>query len=363
MAGAPLPMMEYKDFSRKVHTQAGEHGKVVNAQIELTYGCNLHCVHCYTDCYNRPDLIRRELSYEEIAGILDQLAEQGVLWVCFTGGEIFARKDFLAIYTYAKQKGFLITLFTNGTLITERIADYLKEHPPFSIEISCHGATDDTFDAVTQVPGSFRRFKKGVRLLLDRGLPVKFKTKAMTLNKHELEEIRALVEGYGGEFQVSHAIYPRLDGDLGPTAYRLSPEEILALEYPEEDSCSAAAPKEAFSPPPDGRLFRCGCGTISVHVSAWGGLGTCTWSSEPRADLRRQSVAAGIAEVFPRIRKTRYQGDSPCRSCQVFTLCGKKPAIAGAEAGDPEQPVAHFCQVAYGRAEKHGFQGACPVGS
>src|SRR5712691_8746409 len=214
MSNSPLPMVEYRDFSLKVHTESGAHSRVVTAQIELTYGCNLHCVHCYTDCYNHQDLIKREMSYEQVVHILDQLHDVGVLWVCFTGGEIFVRKDFFNIYAYAKEKGFLIILFTNGTLITEAIADYLKEHPPFCIEISCHGATDETFDRITQVRGSFQRFLKGVRLLLERGLPIKLKTKAMTVNQHELDQIKAFVEGLGTQFRLSTVIYPRLNGDL-----------------------------------------------------------------------------------------------------------------------------------------------------
>src|SRR3989442_3004005 len=235
MGCSPIPMIEYKDFSLSVHTQAAEQNKLVNAQIELTYGCNLHCVHCCTDCYNRPDLIKQEMSYQEVIHILDQLYEQGCLWVCFTGGEIFVRKDFLDIYAYAKQKGFLITLFTNGTLITERIADYLKEHPPFSIEISCHAATEETFDQITQVKGSFQRFLKGMRLLVERGLPIKIKTNAMQLNKHELGQIKAFVEGLGTDFRLSSSIYPRLNGDLTPIMHRLSPEDIVELECAESD--------------------------------------------------------------------------------------------------------------------------------
>src|SRR5260370_41771079 len=85
MSNAPVPMIEYKEFNLDVHTRAADTHTVVNAQIELTYGCNLHCVHCYTDCYNRPDLIKQELSYEEVTRILDQLAEGGCLSACFTG--------------------------------------------------------------------------------------------------------------------------------------------------------------------------------------------------------------------------------------------------------------------------------------
>jgi radical SAM protein with 4Fe4S-binding SPASM domain len=358
-------MIEYKDFSLDVHTQAAQSRTVVNAQIELTYGCNLHCVHCYTDCYNRPDLIKQELSYAEVTRILNELHDEGVLWICFTGGEIFMRKDFLEIYAYAKQKGFLITLFTNGTLFTEAIADYLKEHPPFSIEISCHGATDETFDRITQVKGSFQRFLKGIRLLVERGLPIKIKTKAMTVNQHELDQIKAFVEGLGTQFRLSTVIYPRLNGDLTPATYRLSPDEIVALESQAgdcdpEDRCTEA--ESHIGPPADDHLFRCGCGTTAVHINARGQLGTCTWVSEPRADLRQTTVADAIAEVFPQIRGARYQGDTPCRTCHVYSFCDKMPANAAAEAGDQEQPVGHFCRVAYQRAHQMGIPGECPVG-
>ena len=358
-----MSTIEYRDFSARIHAEAAAEHRIVNAQIELTYDCNLHCVHCYTDCYNRPELIRQEMSYELITSILDQLAALGCIWVCFTGGEIFVRHDFREIYAYAKQKGFVITLFSNGTVITEALADYLAKYPPFSIELSCHGGTDETFDRITQVRGSFQRFIRGVRLLLERGLPIKIKSKAMTLNRHELDRLQALVEGFGVTFRASTAIYPRLDGDLAPTAYRLSPDEIVALESSvgdDEVSCGARDDTVAV-PPPDDRLYRCGCGTTSVHINAWGELGACTWTNVARVDLRRMTMDEAVAAVFPRIHAAQYQSQTPCRSCGMYTFCEKMPATAAAETGDPEQPVEHFCRVAFRRAEAMGIQGECPV--
>ena len=348
---------EYKDFSLKLNAQAGTEAKVVKAQVELTYGCNLHCVHCYTDCYNKPELIKKERTTEEIIHTLDELQEQGVLWICFTGGEIFMRKDFFQIYDHAKERGFLITLFTNGTMFTEGIVDHLKKNPPFSIEMSCHGATEETFDRVTQVPGSFKRFLKGVALLRSRGLPFKIKTNGMTSNKHELPKIKQLVESLGTAFRLSNKIYPRLNGDTTPCEYRLTPDEIVELEFSkrdldEDDQACEMEKRQDLVPPPDDRLFRCGCGTTAVHINAWGKLGTCTWVDEPRADLGEKSVAEGIAEVFPKVRGARYETDTPCRSCRVYTLCNKMPSIARVENGDREQPVEHFCQTAFKRAER-----------
>ena len=356
MSEAPLPALEYRDFSARVHAEAAAEHRIVNAQIELTYDCNLRCVHCYTDCYNRPELIEREMSYELITSILDQLAALGCLWVCFTGGEIFVRRDFRDIYAYAKDKGFLITLFTNGTVITRAIADDLAQRPPFSIELSCHGGTAETFARITQVSGSFQRFVAGVELLRERGLPIKIKSKAMTLNRHELDRLQSLVEGFGVSFRASTAIYPRLDGDLAPTAYRLSPDEVVALETSQADdeaACTPRQPEHAMAAaPPDDRLYRCGCGTTAVHINAWGQLGACTWTSVARADLRRMSVADAVDAVFARIHDARYRSQTPCRSCAVYAFCDKMPAAAAAETGDVEQPVEHFCRVAFRRAAR-----------
>src|SRR5436190_1139417 len=94
-------------------------------QWEITCRCNLRCVMCYTDCYNSPANIKDELSTAEILRIMDEVALAGCLELVLTGGEPLARPDFFEIYGHAKTKGFLVTLFTNGTLITETIADRL----------------------------------------------------------------------------------------------------------------------------------------------------------------------------------------------------------------------------------------------
>src|SRR5207253_6915596 len=142
----------YSDFSRSIHQHYAGERAALEASIEVTRRCPLECRHCYNNLDMADQQARnRELSKEEHFQLLDQLADLGCLWLCYTGGEIFARKDFLEIYTQAKKKGFLVTLFTNGTLITEKTADYLREWPPFSIEITLFGRTKETYEALTCV--------------------------------------------------------------------------------------------------------------------------------------------------------------------------------------------------------------------
>jgi len=135
----------YEAWSLRLHKNGVARRTPLNGTIEVTRRCNLSCAHCYT---NLPVGARkakeRELSTKEHSRLIDEMAESGCLWLLFTGGEIFVREDFLDIYSHAKERGLIVTLFTNGTLITPEIADYLAEWRPFSIEVTLYGRTRET---------------------------------------------------------------------------------------------------------------------------------------------------------------------------------------------------------------------------
>jgi len=351
----PIPNVEYKDFSLKIHSRYGQLDRVIKAQMELTYRCNLHCVHCYTDPYNAREFFPREMTFAEIARILDEMADLEILYLNLTGGDIFMRSDFFQIYDYAHRKGFLLMLYTNGTLFTKAIIDRLKQAPPFSIDISVHSVDEEAFDRFTQVPGSFRQFMKGMELLRHSGLPFGFRTKAMNWNKDEIPRIKQFVESFGQSFRFSTSLSPRLNGDTSSLNYRLAPEDIRVLDEQEQDRADeeeACADRLAGTSSPPDRLYRCGCATNSIHISAWGELGTCTMQYEHRASLREYSLKDAIAKVFGEVRARRYTSASPCGTCEVYAFCDKSPSDARRETGDPEAPIPYDCDVALDRAER-----------
>src|SRR5262252_8992049 len=231
------------------------------------------------------DARSRELTKEEHFRILDELVEMGCFWLLYTGGEIFARKDFLEIYTYAKKKGFLITLFTNGTILTEQIADYLTEWPPFAIEITLYGRTRETYEALTMIPGSYDRCLQGIRLLKERGLPLKLKTVATSINKHEVMAMRHFAEEeLGVEFKMDGQINPRIDCSQSPLAVRLTPEEVVALDMASSKTLEEyrkLGERDARKPPnlaSVDTVYSCGGGANSLAVNAYGEVGICVIS-------------------------------------------------------------------------------------
>jgi MoaA/NifB/PqqE/SkfB family radical SAM enzyme len=349
-----IPTIQYGAFSQRIHEQAAACQSVIKAQLELTYRCNLHCRHCYTDPYNSKDFFPRELTLDEIYRLLDEMQEIGIVWLNLTGGDIFMHPQFFEIYEAAVRKGFLLQLYTNGTLFTKAVIDRLRHRPPFTIDISCHSVTESSFDWFTQVPGSFHAFVRGLEMLRDSGLPFTLKTKAMNWNRDEIPAIRQFVESFGQEFGFTTSLSPRLNGDLSSLAYRVAPNDVVALngDRPaadgDEDRCGLST---VLLTPTTDRLYRCGCGTDTIHINAWGELGTCTLQYEKRVSLRAHALADAIELLFQEIRGLRYQSESPCRRCEVHTFCDKKPSDARWECGTADAPIPYNCDVALVRAE------------
>ena len=347
----------YSEFSASVFKEINSLRIPVNGTIEISNRCPLECVHCYNNLpMGDVSARKRELTTEEHYRLLDELAELGCLWLLFTGGEIFARHDFLDIYRHARKRGFLITLFTNGTLITERIADELAALRPFSIEITLYGRTKATYESLTGIPGSFEKCIRGIQLLLERKLPLKLKTVALTINKHEIQSMKRFAEELGCEFKFDPMISPRIDCSASPLAVRLTPEDIVGLDLDEPKRVAewrrmaldfAIVLPEGETP----KVYDCGGGVNSFAIDPYGELTICVLSHMDASYNVRNGVREGWDNFLRRVRDKRATRTTKCTTCQLKSLCGSCAATAELENGDPEAPVDFLCRTAHLRAE------------
>jgi radical SAM protein with 4Fe4S-binding SPASM domain len=349
-----IPLIPYHEFSERIHDKTVSERIPLGGSIELTFRCNLKCAHCYVAYDSR----KKEMTYEEICYVLDEITEAGCLWLLITGGEPFIRNDFLDIYTYAKKKGLIITLFTNGTLVTSEIADYLKERPPFVVEISLYGITKETYEGVTGIAGSFEHCIRGIDLLLERKIPLKLKTMVMSLNCHELWEIKKYAEELGVEFRFDSAINPKLDGSKEPCKLRIPPEKVVELDLADEKRLKGWKEfcKKFWGPAKSDRLYTCGAGLTSFHIDPYGQMSICAMSRSPSYDLLQKSLQDGWHDFVDRIREEKPNGDYRCAKCDLLSLCGHCPGWAQLENGNPEIPVEYLCKIAHLRAEAFGLK-------
>ncbi|MBN2549126.1 MAG: radical SAM protein [Anaerolineales bacterium] len=353
-----VPSIEYGDFSLRLHEKAGTQRIPLIGSLELGYRCNLRCQHCYVAHAHTGLPGRQELTAAEIQRILDEVVDEGCLWFLLTGGEPLLRRDFPEIYLYAKRKGLLLNLFTNGTLLTPQLADLLAEWRPFNIEITLYGATQETYERVTGIPGSHAHAMRGIELLLERNLPLKLKTMLMTLNIHELEAMKAFTRNLGLDFRYDAMLHARLDGSHKPHELRLSPQQVVQLdvEDPERMRSWHEFCDLFVAPPPDTPyLYRCGAGIKSFHIDPYGQLSLCITSREPSYDLRQGSFHEGWVDFLYQARYEPLGESYACAECALKSLCGQCPGLARLEAGDPKAKLEYHCQVAHLRARAFGI--------
>ena len=357
-----MGLTSYSEFSRSVHERYAGKRVPLEVSLEVTRRCPLGCQHCYN---NLPvgdfGAGQQELTTDEYFKLLDEIADMGCLWLLFTGGEIFVRKDFLYIYKYAKKKGFLITLFTNGILINEEIADFLLEYPPFAIEISLYGRTKETYEALTMLPGSYERCLSGIELLRKRDLPLRLKTVVTSINKHEVAEMWDFSkQELGLDFKFDSLINARLDCSQAPLALRLSPQEVVELDvhFPQMMAEYRRVLERDLnaSPVPDcGKVYACGGGMQSFSIDAYGQMSICGLSARQTYSVRSGSVRDGW-DFLAEVRKTSRKKDSKCVRCRLQSLCGMCPANGELENGDAESPVEFLCEVTHLRATVLGLE-------
>jgi radical SAM protein with 4Fe4S-binding SPASM domain len=241
------------------------------------------------------------------------------------------------------------------------------------VEITLYGATPETCERVTGTPGAFDACLRGIRLLRERGLPLKLKSTVSALNRHEVAAMRRLAEEeLGLPFRFDALLNARCDGRPGPLGLRLSAEEAVALDLADPARTEALREFAAATRPAAavGDLYPCGGGAHSFAVDPYGGLRACAISPGEGFDLRAASFREGWEHFLARLRSLQLDADATCRSCALRALCGMCPANGELECGDARRPVDFLCRVAHLRAlvlgialPPHGDCALCPGGA
>jgi len=147
----------------KEHVMPQLHVRPLVAELFLTDNCNLKCVSCA--CWRTTT--RAELSTEEWRGVLDQLADLGIIKVNLTGGEPLLRRDAPELISYALERGIrTVHVNTNATLLDPRRREAVLAAGARSFNISVDGPDATTHEGVRGVPGSFDRTMQNLRALI-----------------------------------------------------------------------------------------------------------------------------------------------------------------------------------------------------
>src|SRR5246500_539104 len=167
---------------------------------ELTYACNLSCVHCLSSSGRRDP---RELTTDECKAVIDTLERMQVFYVNIGGGEPTVRPDFWELVDYATAHHVGVKFSTNGVRLDAAAAARLAASDYVDVQISLDGATREVNDAV-RGPGSFAMAIRALENLADAGFKdAKISVVVTRHNVDQLDEFAALAARYGATLRIT----------------------------------------------------------------------------------------------------------------------------------------------------------------
>lgn len=210
-----------------MHAKGAKLGLPVAGNFELTGRCNFGCKMCYVHNSDGSD----ELTDDQWIEIGRQAVENGMLFLLLTGGEPFIRKDFKRIYTELKKMGLIISINTNGSLIDDEIFEYLVENPPFRMNVSLYGSSNETYMRLCGKP-VYETVSQNIIRLHEAGISIKINASITPYNASDIEQLYSFAEQLGVPLKASTYMFPpvRVNGcKYGEAWHRFTADE--AAEY------------------------------------------------------------------------------------------------------------------------------------
>jgi radical SAM protein with 4Fe4S-binding SPASM domain len=328
--------------------------------MQVTDRCNYSCSHCF-QAHDNED----ELTTEEIRNVLQQLADEGVLFLTFMGGEFFMRRDADELLQMAHDMGFALKLKTTGHHIHDKRADFLASVRPLQVDLSVYGSHAELHEKVTLHPGSFQRTIDAAKRLLDRNILVKFNTVVTEANMYDTTYVQELAKEMGAQFGRDPKITTTTEGDVHPTNLRMSQaslehfyQDMMAdhLSQRYEGWSAQKAPSLDNTP--------CRAGKEACHIDAQGNIHPCGRLPMPMGNLRKQSfreIWYGSEELED-VRNLTWAQISECRECELRGYCSRCHAMALIEHGKMKGPSLEACRHAVTVRDSLRERGIIPEG-
>lgn len=326
------------------------------AGFELTCKCNLNCVHCYA----KPGRGHKDMSLHEFKEIFNILVERGLLDCYFTGGEIFLRPDFEELFVHAKKSGVLISLLSNITLLSQKHIDLFKEYPVEVISTSMYGYNEESYENVTGVKGSFKKFMDALELLQKNDIKYELKFVAMEQNIEDLYKVREFGNKLGVPMVVILDVHPMSDGSTEPVALRLTPEQAFEFDVKDEGRNQfwkgvarelltgeiQMRPQRTIERFSEGYLYPCSIANQHVFITSDLKMQGCVRASYGKYDLRRGSFDEGWKYLQDEFVKKKSSDAYKCNKCENIRFCEHCVANFKLAYGDEERVDTFFCRVA-----------------
>ncbi len=309
------------DFTKDEINYARQNNQILSLDLELSHRCNLRCVYCFAE--SGPAL-KDEITLEEIKDVIDQALDLGLKKVSIVGGgEPLMYPDFFKVTGYIKEKGLDQIVFTNGTLITEEVAEKLKADR-ISVVMKLNSFDPQTQDFLTEGKNVLKRIMTGyenlcqVGYLDDEELTLGVESVICKQNIGELPKIWrwARERRITPYFEILTVQGRARNYDLlVPIAeVKVLFEDLLAID--QEFGYN-------WTPIPPIAGQTCQRNYYAILLTSLGKIQPCTGISIEIGDIRKSSLKEIVesSEVLAQLRKMPETLKGPCGSCEKNVDC------------------------------------------
>ena len=345
-------------LSTYFHSKGKKLGLPIAGNFELTARCNFNCPMCYVHMTEEQVAASgKELTAQQWLQIAKDAKDRGMIFALLTGGEPLVRKDFFEIYQGMKEMGILISVNSNGSMLSGPILEKFLQDPPTRFNISLYGGSNETYQNMCGRP-AYEQVKENIRALRKAGVDVSLNLSITPYNKDDLTRIYADAVALDVNVRASSYMYPPIrleDGSFG-CGNRLTAEEAAQcavewdlLRFSREEFDQRARNMEKLvdmdrdgCPVEEGEGIRCRAGVTSFWMTWDGRMLPCGMMTEPEV----KPLEVGFDAAWEQLRKATAEIRMPvkCVSCDHKEVCGVCAAVCYTETGRFDGVPEYICE-------------------
>lgn len=315
-----------------------------NCAIEITNACNFKCDHCYIE----KERIKF-MSFEKFEKIVQQLIDMNCISILLTGGEVLLHPEFERFYKYVKEKGFFVSVNTNGYLINDQIIKLFEKYKPYVVEISLYGYNEKSYAEYVYQKDSFLVINENIEKLQEKNIFIKTKALLTKRNMNHFHRIKEYAYDKKVDFRYDYIVFPKIN-TLGSNG---NPERLETAEIIDnikgdeqakiyfENEIEKIGKHENFSE----FIFECTGGEDSVFINCHGNINMCVIVQTDQHNIEKVNINDAMKEIkkFKNKKKTE---NNKCYQCEKKNICRYCPGRFYLETNDYQLAPHWYCNMA-----------------
>ena len=346
------------DIKQYVFRKGAANKIPVSGTFELTSRCNFCCRMCYIQMTaEEQQAFGRELTTQEWLDLARQAVDKGMIYLLLTGGEPLLRPDFVELYTALIRMGLVISVNTNGSLITPEVVQCFRQHPPEAVNITLYGASPCRYASVCGNEAGYEKAFRGIRMLKEAGVRVTLNTTFIRDNKPDMEALVSYAKTENIPIRTAAFLFPPVRNGKPEQDIVMSAEEMG--QFAAEFDCITMEKKQKKARmeyilkcleegkaveqnAPESKAAGCMAGRGAFWISWNGMMYSCGMLSHEGYSVLEHDFSEAWKRTMESAKKLRLPEE--CSVCKYQRLCPSCAAISQCVHNEQGKLVPYMCR-------------------